>query len=57
VSNWTDDERLRMTVTETGTPTLNPVYLGRKALIGGHDIAGKSGRYRHARIIRWLAAA
>lgn len=57
VSNWTDDERLRMTVTETGTPTLNPEYLGRKAVIGGHDIAGRSGRYRHARIIRWLDAA
>lgn len=55
VSNWTDDERLRMTVTEDGTPTLNPDYLGRRALIGGHDIAGKSGRYRHARIIRWAA--
>jgi ATP-dependent DNA ligase len=55
VSNWADDERRRMTVTDEGTPTLNPDYLGRKALIGGHDIAGRSGRFRHARIIRWAA--
>ena len=57
MQQWTDDERQRMTVTADGTPTLNPDYLGRKALIGGHDIAGKSGRYRHARIVRWLEAA
>jgi hypothetical protein len=28
--------------------------IGKKALIGGHDIAGRSGRYRHAKIIRWV---
>lgn len=55
VGNWTDEERQRMTVAKTGTPTLNPEYLGRKALIAGHDIAGRSGRYRHARITRWVA--
>ena len=57
VSNWTDEERRRMTATDDGTPKLNPDYLGRKAVIGGHDIAGKSGCYRHARIVRWSDAA
>ena len=55
VSNWTDEERERMTVNESGSPTLNPDYLGRKAVIAGHDIAGKSGRYRHAKIRAWVA--
>jgi ATP-dependent DNA ligase len=54
VTNWTDEDRERMTKCDGGTITLDPVMLGKKALIAGHDIAGKSGRYRHARIIKWL---
>jgi ATP-dependent DNA ligase len=57
VSNWTDEERERMTRRDGGNVTLDPTILGKKALVGGHDIAGKSGRYRHARLIRWLDAA
>lgn len=57
VSNWTDEERQRMTRRDGDTVTLDPSMLGKKALIGGHDIAGVSGRYRHARIVRWLDAA
>ncbi len=55
VSNWTDDERQSMTNREDDTATLNPAVVGRKAVIGGHDIAAKSGRIRHARLIRWVA--
>ena len=54
VSSWTDEERLEMTRVEDGITTLNPNYLGKKAVIGGHDIAGKSGRFRHARLVNWL---
>lgn len=57
VSNWTDEERERMTQRDGDTVILNPMMFGKKALVGGHDIAGRSGRYRHARIIKWLAAA
>jgi ATP-dependent DNA ligase len=55
VSNWSDEERRGMTVTGADGPALNPEYLGRKALIVGHDVSGRSGRYRHARITRWVA--
>jgi ATP-dependent DNA ligase len=54
VSNWTDEERARMTRRHGDTVTLDPTMIGKKALIGGHDIAGRSGRYRHAKIIRWV---
>lgn len=57
VSNWTDEDRERMTRRDGDAVTLNPTMLGKKALVGGHDIAGRSGRYRHARIIKWLDAA
>jgi ATP-dependent DNA ligase len=57
VSNWTDDERERMTRRDGDTITLHPTMLGKRALVAGHDIAGRSGRYRHARIIKWLDAA
>jgi len=57
VSNWTDEQRERMTRRDGDTVTLDPAMLGRKALVAGHDIAGRSGRYRHARIIKWLDAA
>ncbi len=57
VSSWTDEERRSMTTHDDGTHGLHPAILGRKALIGGHDIAAKSGRIRHAKIIRWLQAA
>jgi ATP-dependent DNA ligase len=56
VSNWTDGEREQMTRRDGDTVTLDPATLGRRALIAGHDIAGKCGRYRHARIARWLDA-
>ncbi len=54
VSNWTDGERKQMTQRNGETITLDPTMIGKKALIGGHDVAGKSGRYRHAKIIRWV---
>ncbi|MFN4260915.1 MAG: hypothetical protein ACK4RK_16595 [Gemmataceae bacterium] len=55
VSSWTDDERRAMThIGAAGEITLNPTYLGRKALIEGQDHAAKSRRIRHARIRQWL---
>lgn len=57
VSNWTDEERGRMTRRDGDTVTLDPSMLGKRAIIGGHDVAGKSGRYRHAKIVKWLDAA
>jgi hypothetical protein len=57
VSNLTGEERERMTRRDGETVTLEPMMLGRKALVAGHDIVGKSGRYRHARIVMWLDAA
>ena len=57
VSSLTSEERGRMTRRDGDTVTIEPGALGRKALVAGHDIAGKSGRYRHARIVRWLDAA
>jgi ATP-dependent DNA ligase len=57
VSNWTDEDRERMTRRDGDTVTLDPTMLGKRALVAGHDIAGRSGRYHHARIIKWLDAA
>jgi hypothetical protein len=48
VSNWTDDEWQAMTNRENDATTLYPTVIGMKAVIGGHDIAAKSGRIRHA---------
>lgn len=57
VSGWTDDERRAMTHFDPdGKVTLNPTYLGRRAVIEGQDHAAKSRRIRHARIQRWLAS-
>lgn len=56
VSGLTSEERERMTRRDGETVTLDRAMLGRKALVAGHDIAGKSGHYRHARIIRWMDA-
>lgn len=57
VSNLTSEERERMTRRDGDIVTLDQAMLGRRALVAGHDIAGKSGRFRHARIIKWLDAA
>lgn len=57
VSNWTDDERRAMTNRENNFTTLNTGVIGKKAVIGGHDIAAKSGRIRHAKLVRWVDAA
>ena len=55
VSNFTDAERLAMTQHNADDqPTLNPVYLGRRAIIAGQDQSMKSRRIRHAKIKRWL---
>lgn len=54
VSSWTDAERQAMTAQVGGLITLRPDFLGRKALIGGHDIAARSGRLRHAKLIKWV---
>lgn len=54
VSSWSDAERQVMTqLAPDGTVRLNPVYVGRKALIAGQDHAVKSGRLRHARFLSW----
>jgi ATP-dependent DNA ligase len=54
VSSWSDAERQAMTLlAPDGTVRLNPVYLGRRALIAGQDLAVKSGRLRHARFLSW----
>lgn len=48
--------RSRMTQLDSaGNVKLAPGYLGRRALILGQDRSAKSGRLRHARIVRWLA--
>ena len=55
VSNFTDAERLAMTQhTAHDQPTLNPVHLGRRAIIAGQDQSMKSRRIRHAKIKKWL---
>lgn len=57
VSGLSDHERQAMTRRDAGTPTLAPGVIGRKAVIGGHDLAARSGRIRHARLVRWLDPA
>lgn len=54
VSSWTDDERKSMTAEDVGGVKLQTTYYGRRAIIAGHDIAARSGRIRHARLVRWL---
>ncbi|WP_337175411.1 hypothetical protein [Paludisphaera sp.] len=55
VSAWPDDERRSMTqVGPSGELRLSPVYLGRRAWIAGLDLAAKSGRMRHARLVSWI---
>jgi hypothetical protein len=44
-----------MTVPDlAGSPQLNPAYLGLRTLITGQDESAKTGRLRHARLLRWL---
>lgn len=55
VSAWSHEERRTMTLSDrTNSPRLNSAYLGRRALISGQEEAAKSGRLRHARLLRWL---
>jgi len=55
VSNLTDDERRAMTRYDgEGGVTLNPEFLGRRAVLSGQDQSVKSRRIRHARIVKWL---
>ena len=55
VSGWSDHERRAMThLDSNGKVFLNPSYVGRKAIIEGHDQSAKVRRLRHARILRWL---
>jgi len=55
VSSWTDAERRELTQHECeGMVQLNPAYLGRRAVVCGHEPSAKSQRLRHARIRRWL---
>ena len=55
VSAWSDEERRAMTLRDAGgSVQLNPAYLGRKALLAGQDLAAKSRRLRHARLVHWL---
>ncbi len=55
VSSWSDAERRTMTfASEEGTPSLNPSYFQRPAIVSGLDIAGRSQRLRHARFVRWI---
>lgn len=56
VSSLPSVSRSRMTQLDSaGNVKLAPGYLGRRALIFGQDLSAKSGRLRHARIVRWLA--
>jgi ATP-dependent DNA ligase len=57
VSSWTDQEREEMTSRNGALVTLHPNYVGRRALVAGHDVAAKSGRFRHARLVKWLDLA
>lgn len=57
VSNWPDRDRLTMTSRDDGRTSLNPDLIGKRAVIGGHDVAAKSGRIRHARLVRWVDAS
>ncbi len=55
VSGWTDAERAAMTRHGVhGDIQLNPAYLGRRAIVSGHEPSAKSQRLRHARIRHWL---
>lgn len=55
ISGWSDHDRDVMTwKNPEGTPTLNPTFFGRPAVVVGQDEAGKSRRIRHARIKNWL---
>lgn len=55
VSAWSDDERRSMTlIGPSGEPRLAPLFLGRRAWIAGLDLAAKSGRLRHARLLSWI---
>ena len=55
VSAWVDAERDALTVTgDDGTVTLNPAYLGRRAVLAGRDYSARARRLRHARLVRWL---
>lgn len=57
VSSLSDHERKSMTNLEDDSVKLDPSVIGKKAIIGGHDIAAKSGRIRHAKLVRWVDAA
>ena len=51
VSAWSDSDRAAMTQFDQPSPqTLNPAYLGRRALVTGQDEAVRSGRLRYARL-------
>lgn len=55
VNSFTREEREAMTFVDSeGKVALNDFYMGRKALIQGHDLSAKSRRIRHAKIRRWL---
>ena len=51
ISNLTDEERVRLTDSGQTSPRLLPEIYGRRITVEGHDIAGRSGRLRHARIV------
>jgi ATP-dependent DNA ligase len=55
ICGWTDQERQAMTIPDSeGRPHLCPDYRGRKGMVTGQDLAARSGRIRHARLVRWL---
>lgn len=55
ICSLTTSDRKAMTHTsESGIAELNPSYLGRRAILAGHDISRKSGRMRHARLVHWI---
>jgi ATP-dependent DNA ligase len=57
VSGWSDADREKMTWKDrNGNPTLNPTFLGCKAIIVGQDETGRSRRIRHAGIKSWMHA-
>ena len=55
VCSLTTSDRKAMTRrSDSGTAELNPSYLGRRAILAGHDISQRSGRMRHARLVNWI---
>lgn len=54
VSAWPDEERSAMSSKENERPSLSAKFLGRRALIESYSRSMRSGRWTHARCLRWI---